>query len=178
MVSHVLQAEPTIRIALVAGRLSRSLRQPCGVAGPSPILDFWLSSLRKALDDDTFWGPIFWEDIDARASWLEHGIHELMRQCFELESLVPGCKFGRSSPAVTGAMSFKESVMPAKSQSPLIAPTVTSTGHNRDNWMNRILLGFWNSLLTDAAEVKQHTLSMAYLQPIRDRSRSSCPCPC
>lgn len=163
VVSHVLQAEPTIRIALVAGRLSQSLRQPCGVAGPSPVLDFWSSSLRKALDDDIFWGPIFWEDIDARASWLEHGIHELMRQCFELESLVPGCKFGRSTPIAIGALSFDGSVMPAKPQSPLIATTITSGSYNSDNWMNRILLGFWDSLLADAAEIEQTTLSMAHL---------------
>ena len=177
VVSHVLQAEPTIRIALVAGRLSQSLRQPCGVASPSPILDFWVSSLRRALDDDLFWGPIFWEDIDARASWLEHGIHELMRQCFELESLVQGCKVGRSPPITVGALSFDGSVMPAKPQSPLVAPPIPSTSHDCDNWMNRILLGFWNSLLADAAEMEQTTHSMAQLQPIRDRSHSSCTRP-
>lgn len=174
MVSHVLQAEPTIRIALVAGRLSRSLRQPCGVGSPSPILDFWSSSLRRALDDDIFWGPIFWKDIDARASWLEHGIHELMRQCFELESLVPGCKFGRSPPIAVGAFSFDGSVMSAKPQSPPIATKMISTSHDSDNWMSRILLGFWNTLLADAAEMEtQATLSMAHLQPTRDRSHSS-----
>lgn len=173
VVSHVLQAEPTIRIALVAGRLSQSLRQPWGAAGPSPILDFWSSSLRRALDDDIFWGPIFWDDIDARASWLEHGIHELMRQCFELESLVPGCKFSRSPPITIGAVSYDGSVIPTKPQSPLIATATTSTSHNSDNWMNRVLLGFWNSLVADAAEMEQTTFSMAHLQPTRDRSHSS-----
>lgn len=163
VVSHVLQAEPTIRIALVAGRLSQALRQPCDVAGPSPALDFWSSSLRRALDDDIFWGPIFWEDIDARASWLEHGMRELMRQCFELENLVPGCKFGRSPPTAAGALSFDGSGMLTKPQSPLIAIATKSTSHNSDDWINRILLGFWNSLLADAAEMEPTTLSMAHL---------------
>lgn len=163
VVSHVLQAEPTIRMALVAGRLSQSLRQPCAVAGPSPALEFWLSSLRRALDDDIFWGPIFWEDIDARASWLEHGIRELVRQCFELENLVPGCKFGRIPPIGVAALSYDRSGMTAKPQSPPIATTIASTSHNSDDWMNRILLGFWNSLLADATEMEQTTLSMAHL---------------
>ena len=163
MVSHVLQAEPTIRIALVAGRLSQSLRQPCDVAGPGPALNFWLSSLRRALNDDMFWGPIFWEDLDARASWLEHGIRDLMRQCFELENLVPARKFGRSPPAAAGALSFDGSDTPTKPQSPRIAATTRSTSHNSDDWINKILLGFWNGLLADAAEMEPITLSMAHL---------------
>lgn len=174
MVSHVLQAEPTIRIALVAGRLSQSLRRTFGDGGPIPTLDFWSSTLRQALDEDIFWGPIFWEDIDARASWLEHGIQELVQQCFELESLVPGSKFGRSTPIMVGAFSYEGSVKSLKAQSPLMANTTTPTNHDGDDWMTRILLASWNSHLADAVEMEaQSALSIAQLQTMSDRSYPS-----
>lgn len=169
MVSHVLQAEPTIRIALVAGRLSQSLRRTFGDGGPIPALEFWSSSLREALDEDIFWGPIFWEDINARASWLEHGIQELVQQCVELESLVPGSKFGQSKSSMLGAFSYEGSVKSFKPQSPLIANTTTSTSHDGDNWMTRVLLASWNTVLADAADMEAQTaLSIAHLQTMSD----------
>lgn len=162
VVSHILQAEPTIRIVLVAGRLSQSLRH-CG-GSPSPVLDFWLLSLRKALEEDIFWGPGFWEDIDARASWLEQGIRELVRQCFELANLVPGRKLGRASPFVLKAPAYDGSVVSAKPQTSKIDNPMTSNGGS--DFLKRILLRFWNTISADAAEMEANgSLSMAYLQP-------------
>jgi hypothetical protein len=141
VVSHVLEAEPTIRIVLVAGRLSQSSHQPCDDS-PSPVLDFWLSSLRKALEEDLFWGPGFWQDIEARASWLEHGVQELLRQCFELESLIPGHTLDRSTSISSRALSYQGPVVSTKAQPPRIAHAMKPLSDARNDWMKRIMLGF------------------------------------
>lgn len=84
--NYVLQTEPTIRMVLVACRLSQSLRQPNGDS--SPVLDFWLSTLQRAMDEDPFWGPGFWEDIEAKACALVKGIQQLVQQCGKLGGLL------------------------------------------------------------------------------------------
>lgn len=170
VVSHVLESEPTIRVVVVAGRLSHSRRQPYGEDGGSlsPVLDFWLSALHKALDADVFWGPGFWEDIDTPASWLEHGLEELVRQCFELESLLPACKLDQSSSIALSAFTQEGSIVPTKLQSPLTANATTFGKHEGDHWMNRIVLGFWRTVLADAAKIEATAmLSMTHLQPMR-----------
>lgn len=167
VVSHVLEAEPTIRIVLVAGRLSQSSHQPCD-DGPSPVLDFWLSSLHKALEEDLFWGPGFWEDIEARASWLEHGIQELLRQCAELESLAPGRRLDPSTSISSRALSYEGFAVSTKAPPPRIASVMKPISSERNDWMKKIMLSFWNSILADAAKVEgKALLSTAYLQPIR-----------
>ena len=69
----------------MACRLSQSLRQPNGDS--RPVLDFWLSTLQRAMDEDPFWGPGFWEDIEARACALVKGIQQLVQQCHKLGGL-------------------------------------------------------------------------------------------
>ncbi|MCJ1335153.1 hypothetical protein MMC09_000419 [Bachmanniomyces sp. S44760] len=91
VVSHTLQSEPTIRLSLMACRLSRTLRKQ--TASPDlPLFDFWRSSLRNALDRDPFWGSKHAKEIEERAAALEICVKDLMRQNHELEKTV------RSSP--------------------------------------------------------------------------------
>lgn len=40
------------------------------------------------MDEDPFWGPGFWEDIEARACTLAKGIQQLVQQCHKLEDLL------------------------------------------------------------------------------------------
>jgi len=75
MVAYILEAEPSIRIVLTACRLSQSLRRANHTPATLPIFDFWLASLRAALDNDSFWGATFWKDLELRASGLENGIY-------------------------------------------------------------------------------------------------------
>lgn len=73
-------------MVLVACRLSQSLRQPHD--NSIPVMDFWLSTLQRAMDEDPFWGPGFWEDIEARAFSLVKGIQQLVQQCHKLGGLL------------------------------------------------------------------------------------------
>ncbi|MCJ1310273.1 hypothetical protein MMC25_003935 [Agyrium rufum] len=103
IVSHVLQSEPTIRLVLVAARMSRWLRTASQTQSGHashienqesekeserlPLFEFWRGSLRKALDRDEFWGPRIAKEIEGRAADVELGIMELMDQCCVLERI-------------------------------------------------------------------------------------------
>lgn len=161
-------------MVLVACRLSQSLKQPCG--GPAPYLAFWLSSLQKALDEDPFWGPGFWKDIENRASSLENGILQLAQQCHELGSLIPGHDIYRrtstSFAATRNASTRKASIMSIKPQSRL---TMGQSLTNQEwIWMQRIILSCWTTLLTDATEAKRkNSVSPFHINSTRARSHTS-----
>lgn len=92
-------------MVLVACRLSHSLRQPNGDS--SPVLDFWLSTLQRAMDEDPFWGPGFWEDIEAKACALVKGIQQLMQQCRKLGSLLSSNGNLQSSSNLSTSVAYK-----------------------------------------------------------------------
>ncbi|MCJ1261203.1 hypothetical protein MMC22_001067 [Lobaria immixta] len=154
VVNYVLQAEPTIRMVLLACRLSQSLRRSPGE--PSPVLDFWLSSLRRALDEDPFWGPGFWKDVEARASTLENGIQQLVRQCHDLESRTPRNK-NRAGLGRATTYSFREvSKTSTELQSSKLANRHTSLANEGNSLAHRIVLACWTTILADAAEASRN----------------------
>ncbi|KAM0797921.1 hypothetical protein BDR22DRAFT_823734 [Usnea florida] len=159
VVSHVLEAEPTIRIIVTACRLASSLRRGCDPtpgeeSDPLPVFDFWLLSLRTALDEDAFWGPNIWKELEPRASNLERGIHQMVRQCIEFEEMQATRTVRHSEvtplPAAVGAP-----VLPAK------LGTYRPDGKRKvfhgdeTGWMQKIVLGCWTTLLADAVNVGQ-----------------------
>lgn len=172
VVSYVLEAEPTIRLVLVACRLSQSLRQPH--KGPSPVLDFWLSSLREALDEDPFWGPGVWKDIEIRASRLESGIQQLVRQCHELESLIPGREIYRRSKNPSKVLSWDSSDTSMKPQRLKVIQRPITLVNEENSWMKKIILGCWTTLLADAAQARRtESVSKPRIKPARARSHTS-----
>lgn len=156
-------------MVLLACRLSQSLRQSPG--DPSPVLDFWLSSLRRALDEDPFWGPGFWKDVEARASTLENGIQQLVRQCHELETLIPRNQ-SRSGLGRAVTYSFREvSKTSAELQASKPANKHTPLANEGNSLAQRIVLGCWTTILADAAEANRRLGSSNH--PIQlPRSRS------
>lgn len=157
VVSYVLDAEPTICLILVASSLSSSLLP----TSSPPIFDFWLSLLHTALDEDTFWGPHYWPDISTRASKLEIGIQQLIKQCRVLEDLVTGgdceitppttlllIKHKRQQSEISGNVKFASM---AKRQRALVK--------EEQNWMQKIVLGCWTTLLADAARGREKASS-------------------
>ena len=157
IVSHVLEAEPTIRIIVTACRLASSLRKandPMPGEGPNslPVFDFWLSSLRTALDEDPFWGPNIWKELEPRASNLENGIHQMVRQCIGFEE-TQATKAVRQPevPPILGSVGT--AVLPAK------LGTYRSDGKRmvfvseETSWMQKIVLGCLTTLLADVANV-------------------------
>lgn len=95
-------------------------------------------------------------------------MQELVRQCFELETLVLSGEFDRSVFIALGGFAYGGSIG-AKPQAPLI---MNSAGDNGDNWMPIILLGFWNSLLADTAETEAQAYALEGALPIDERSIS------
>ena len=157
VVSHVLEAEPTIRIIVTACRLAASLR---GTGDPSageypnplPVFDFWLSSLRTALDQDPFWGPNIWKELEPRASNLENGIHQMVRQCIAFEGMQATTTVQRPSinpvlASVGGPELLSESGMYRSDGKGNVSVSEES------GWMQKIVLGCWTTLLADAANV-------------------------
>ena len=158
VVEHVLQAEPTIRIVLTACRLAESLRRASESPNVFPVYDFWLSSLRSALDEDAFWGPDLWKDLKLRASDLENGFHQMVRQCMEFEDMhILGGQSGdsvrKSRDGRVGEPTVGASARPAR------LGTYKSDGKRivfvseESCWMQKIVLGCWTTLLIDAANV-------------------------
>ncbi|KAF6235416.1 hypothetical protein HO173_006612 [Letharia columbiana] len=157
VVSHVLEAEPTIRIIVTACRLASSLRRvsdPTPGEDPSslPVFDFWLSSLRTALDEDPFWGPDIWKELEPRASNLENGLHQMVRQCIEFEEM-QATKTVRQPELAPISASVGAAVLPAK------LATYRSDGKRmvfigeESSWMQKIVLGCLTTLLADMANV-------------------------
>lgn len=158
-------------MVLLACRLSQSLRQSPG--DPSPVLDFWMSSLRRALDEDPFWGPGFWKDVEARASTLENGIRQLVRQCHELGHLIPR---SRSRPGLARAAThaFREESKPStERQTSRQANRHTSLANEDNTLAYRIVLGCWTAILADAAEASRRWSNSNHpLRLPRHRSRT------
>lgn len=152
--SHVLEAEPTIRMVLVACRLSEATRQQTE-ASRLPMLKFWLGSLKRALDEDAFWGPGLWRDFEARAKSLERGIEELVKQCITLEQVPTSLEQADESPPISPCLpSFKSA--PEK------------------NLTHEIILGCWTTLLADAAETQRAALAPEPIQqPPMNRSMTA-----
>ncbi|KAI4173556.1 MAG: hypothetical protein LQ343_002894 [Gyalolechia ehrenbergii] len=140
VVSYPLQAEPTIRMILVACRLSSSLRRQCNTSH-LPMFDFWSDVMKKALDEDPFWGPSLWKDFEARAAALEKGIEELVSQCIEL------------APVAASAAQADDS--PPTSPKHVIRKAPRPIAQERLHWVPSIVSGCWTTLLADAAEAKR-----------------------
>lgn len=172
VVSYVLEAEPTIRLVLVACRLSQSFRQPH--KGSSPVLDFWLSSLRRALDEDPFWGPGVWKDLEIRASRLGTGIQQLVRQCHELESLIPGREIYRCTNNSSKYLGWEASASSMRVQRPKLAQRPVTLVSEENTWMQKIIMGCWTTLLADAAQARRtESVSKPRIKPARARSHTS-----
>jgi hypothetical protein len=86
-VLKTLNDESFIRIIVAACRFSgtmQSLVQSQGVVATMPDTSFWLTAVRHAVIEDSFWGFQFWTKIEARAINLELGMQELVSQCLLL----------------------------------------------------------------------------------------------
>ncbi len=157
VVGHVLEAEPTIRIIVTACRLAASLRRISDPTageepGPLPVFDFWLSSLRTALNEDPFWGPNIWKELEPRASNLENGIHQMVRQCLEFEELQVTETIREPEVAPVSA-SVGGPGVPAKLGVYRSDSKRTVYASEESSWMQKIVLGCWTTLLADTANV-------------------------
>ncbi|KAL8651345.1 MAG: hypothetical protein Q9210_003312 [Variospora velana] len=138
VVSYMVQAEPTIRMILVACRLSSSLRQQ-RTTSHLPIFDFWSHVMKKVLDEDPFWGPALWKDFEGRAVALENGIEELVQQCVEL--------------AASAAEADDSPPNSPTQHSRKAAPH--SLAQEQRHCIPGIIAGCWSTLLADAAEANR-----------------------
>ncbi|KAL8931588.1 MAG: hypothetical protein Q9216_007146 [Gyalolechia sp. 2 TL-2023] len=163
VVSHALQAEPTIRLILVACRLSSSLRHHRNTSH-LPIFDFWSDVMKRALDDDPFWGPGLWKDFEARAAALETGIEELVGQCIEL------------APVAAARADDDDDDSPPTSPKHIFrlqAPQPPIVAQERlRGWVPSIVSGCWTTLLADAADAARRIESSS---PGDDDSASTPP---
>lgn len=151
IVSHVLEAEPTIRIIVTACRLASSLRRvddPTLTEEPSllPVFDFWLLSLRTALDEDPFWGPDIWKELEPRASNLENGIHQMVRQCIEFEEMQV-TQIVRQTETVGFSASVGAASPPAKLGTYRSDSKQVAIVSKESSWMQKIVLGCVRHLL-------------------------------
>ncbi|KAL8691022.1 MAG: hypothetical protein Q9218_003660 [Villophora microphyllina] len=141
VVSYALQAEPTIRMILVACRLSESLGQQRNTSH-LPMFDFWSQAMKKASDEDPFWGPNLWKDFEARAKTLEKGIEELVRQCMKLAPMAISAAASQESP-------------PSSPKHGFLTSTPLPRAQEQASWIPSIVAGCWTTLLADAAETKR-----------------------
>lgn len=170
--AHVLEAEPCTRIVLTACRLAQSVQKAGHAPIALPLFDFWLSSLQTALDEDQFWGPTFWKDLEPRASNLEHGIYHMVRQCIDFENMGQS---GNGTPQISRYVMTPPVGPPA---SPTRLGAYQSDGQKvffvgqASSRMHEIVLGCWTSILADAANVG-HPIDGLEVQASPNSLRSS-----
>ncbi|KAI9684752.1 MAG: hypothetical protein M1829_000127 [Trizodia sp. TS-e1964] len=165
IVSHVLYSEPTIRLILVASRLSEALDTPKDGRPVLPTMVFWRDTLREALENDGFWGTGYFEDIEPRATTLQVGIQDLISQCCDLEHVVSNSLVSTSevSLATMTPPMTPRSASPAPMQFPnpgsqrkqLRVSSSNMAKHQiklvnqEEQWRRRIIVSYWTSLLTE-----------------------------
>lgn len=143
-------------MVLVACHLSQSLRQPSGDS--SPVLDFWLSALQRAMDEDPFWGPGFWEDIEARALPLVKGIQQLVQQCHSLWCLLSSNGNLQSSALSTAVVYRPHPSKPSEGHSSLANEGI--------GWVEKIVLNYWSTILGATTEAGQKKIDSMSSHPI------------
>ncbi|KZF25293.1 hypothetical protein L228DRAFT_280545 [Xylona heveae TC161] len=171
-VHYVLESESTVRIALVASRLSAHL--PAASDPSVPLLDFefWQRSMHDALDQDSFWGPGHWEDILHRALRLERGIQELMSQALALEDALRHSGGHSSSPLlskfadVSCALSPPASLKICKSQ---MADHQLRLIEEEARWIRNLVVA-WSSAFADPSSPSSPATSPGIMAPFRRRS--------
>lgn len=102
---------------------------------------------------------------------LENGIQQLVKQCHELETLIPRNK---SRPGFERAVthSFREvSKTSTELQSSKLANKHASLTNEGNNLAHRIVLGCWTAILADAAEANRR-LSNSNHPALHLRARS------
>ncbi|KAL9017716.1 MAG: hypothetical protein Q9185_004991 [Variospora sp. 1 TL-2023] len=177
----MVQAEPTIRMILVACRLSSSIRQqqqqqPTTTTTTTslhhlPIFDFWSQVMKQALDDDPFWGPRPWKDFEARAVALEKGVEELVRQCVELAPVAASSAAAAAAAAEaddddddddddsSSPPNYNSPTQPhfRNNKAAAVAPRSLLAQQQQEQRLciPGIIAGCWSTLLADAAEAKR-----------------------
>ena len=218
-VLKVLHAEPFIRIVIAGCRVSEYLQDllehrspssasPCDCdedsgsdddrnSGPTlPIFTFFLSALRKAVEEDEFWGLHFYEDIEARALDLEDGIKDLIAQC---------CSICNPRSASSSRTQSPETLPTARSTDPLGVPRLVLSPSSNQNptsptrvpavriknsrlakrqiklqreeqeWMNKIIEACWKTMVVETAMQRRNgiRLEAQKIAPPLNRSASS-----
>jgi len=158
--------EPTIRVLVVASRLSETLQQLFEEAysesernqGPSlPGFGFWEECLREAVEKDEFWGEGYWDDIEGRAMELEHGVRELMNECCHPN---PCAQLSQGAAGKTSRRAFSG-----------FARTQVSLMREEQEWMRKVILACWSTLLTETARQRRAlSASKKPMPPPRTRS--------
>ncbi|TKA53910.1 hypothetical protein B0A49_07893 [Cryomyces minteri] len=152
-VEKILHTESHIRFVLAATHLSSSHELPYEGRPALPTLSCWLDSLHHALDEDSFWGPGYFDYIEPKAVHLEEGIQDLITQCFQIEALIsspttaqtPGQQLilhpslSRAAPEHTRrhGMRIRKSRM-AKKQMRMLK--------EEERWLQQIVCYFWKAL--------------------------------
>lgn len=106
------------------------------------------------MDEDPFWGPNIWKELEPRASDLENGIHQMVRQCIEFEEM-QATKTVRVPEVAPTLAAVGAAVSPAKLGTYRSDGTRMVFASEESSWMQKIVLGCWTTLLTDAANVGQ-----------------------
>lgn len=174
IVSKVLEAEPTIRVILVACHLASCLRQPHNIHN-LPVLDFWLSSLQSALREDPFWGPDFLHHLESRAGALQKGIQSLVQQCLELEQLVRKEANTSNAPTVAPVKAHRYTPpKPTNLRTSKLADKQAVFAGEENSCIQKVVLGCWTTLLADATHARRKaSVSRVLMQASRARCLTS-----
>ncbi len=154
VVDHSLDSEFSVRLLYTACLLS-DVHYPFTIDGPTlPSFMFFLESLKRALAEDTLYGPGFFEMTQPKAVATRNGIEELIHQCLELDHVLSRA----SSP------SSPSSPLSSAPASPSLAPTgaAPSSGLKvkrskiarrqlklqveEEQWMDEMLKRCWDQL--------------------------------
>lgn len=99
------------------------------------------------MDQDPFWGPGFWEDIEARALTLVKGIQQLVQQCHNLGGLFSGNGNLQSSNPSTSVVHRPHLSKPGEGHSSLANEGI--------GWLEKMVLNYWSAIMAATTEASQ-----------------------
>lgn len=137
---------------LAACRITQSLQYTSKFSEDIPVFDFWLPTLRQALDNDPYFGPDYWKVIESRALGLENGIYSMAQQCCELEQMQ---KQTDSDSDQTPPGTPPSSNMPKKLGSYKNIDGRIIFISDSSTWIHNIVRGCWTTLVADATNIRR-----------------------
>ena len=150
IVLKTLYDEPFIRIVVAACKVSSYLQDILRLQGARvevPDFSFWLTAVRQAVTEDSFWGLHFWLEIEARATSLASGIQELVSQC-----LLPSAKPAGQPAAPIRSVSNSASLSRAQGvQNGRLVQRELKLKQEEEMWIKDVIEACCLILLTEAA---------------------------
>ena len=136
---------------IIASCLLSNIDSPTDLDRPMlPSFEFFLRSLREAMEEDDLWGAEFYDIIEPKAYNLKAWMKDLMRQCQTIEIRMTPPASPEIDPLDTCPYTYSEPVSPGMPiQRSMFAKKQVRMAREEEQWLKRVLSNRWGSVSHD-----------------------------